>query len=142
MTLHDILRAKGSLVHSIAPEATLEDVLQRLTRFNVGSLVVCDADSNLVGIITERDILRACAAHRGPLDQLHVKDSMTTELVTASPEDSVEDTMGLMTQHRKRHLPILSDNKLVGLISIGDVVKAQHDSLSMENHFLKTYINS
>ncbi len=141
MTLQDILRVKGSAVHAIEPDATLEDVVQRLVRHNCGSLVVCER-GKLVGIITERDILKTCAAHRGSLDRLHVRDVMSTELVTATPENSVEDTMGLMTNYRMRHLPVLSEDKLVGLVSIGDVVKAQHDSLSLENHYLKAYINS
>jgi CBS domain-containing protein len=141
MTLQDILRVKGSAVHSIDPSATLDDVVQTLVARNCGSLIVCD-QGTLVGIITERDILRACAVHAGQFKQLHVRDAMTTHPVTASPQDSVEDTMGLMTDRRIRHLPILEDGKLVGLISIGDVVKAQHDSLSLENHYLKTYIHS
>ncbi len=141
MTLQDILRVKGSAVHSIDPDATLEDVVQTLVARNCGSLVVCD-QGTLSGIITERDILKACAAHPGQLKQLRVRDLMTRDPATATPQDSVEDTMGLMTNRRIRHLPIIEDGKLVGLISIGDVVKAQHDSLSLENHYLKTYIHS
>jgi CBS domain-containing protein len=140
MTLQDILRVKGSHVHSISPDATLDDVVQTLVRFNCGSLVVC-RERRMVGIITERDILRANAAREAPLDQLRVEDSMSSNLVVGSPQDSVEDTMGLLTQHRVRHLPVLDGDELVGLISIGDVVKAQHDALSMENHYLKEYLH-
>jgi CBS domain-containing protein len=141
MTLQDILRVKGSAVHSISPEATLDDVVQTLVARNCGSLVVCD-EGMLAGIITERDILKACAAHPGEFKQLRVRDVMTVDPVTATPQDSVEDTMGLMTNRRIRHLPIIEDGRLAGMISIGDVVKAQHDSLSLENHYLKTYIHS
>ena len=141
MTLQDILRVKGSAVHSIDPNANLDDVVQTLVARNCGSLIVCD-QRTLLGIITERDILRACATHAGQFNQLRVCDVMTANPITASPQDSVEDTMGLMTDRRIRHLPILEDGNLVGLISIGDVVKAQHDSLSLENHYLKTYIHS
>jgi CBS domain-containing protein len=94
----------------------------------------------MVGIITERDILRCCAARRMPLDACRVEDTMTGDVVTGKPGDSVEDTMGLMTEKRIRHLPILEDGRLCGLISIGDVVKAQHRIMAIENQYLKTYI--
>ncbi|HQU45195.1 MAG TPA: CBS domain-containing protein, partial [Pirellulales bacterium] len=87
-------------------------------------------------------ILRACAGRRAPLDQLKVTDAMSHELITGSPTDSIDDIMGLMTERRIRHLPVLVDDKLVGIISIGDVVKAHHDEVTMENHYLKSYIQS
>jgi CBS domain-containing protein len=146
MILQDILAAKGSTIYSIRPEATLADVVQTLVRHNCGSLVVCQEDGGphkrLLGIITERDILRACAKSAAQLDRVQVGEAMTRNVVTGSPHDTVEDTMGLMTERRVRHLPILENDRLVGIISIGDVVKAQHDALSMENHFLKSYIIS
>jgi CBS domain-containing protein len=148
MTLQEILRRKGSKVHSISPDATLDDVVQKLVEYNCGSLVVCErghdgqASGTLIGIVTERDILRACAARRGPLDQIIVRDAMSRDLITGTPDDSIEDTMGLMTDRRIRHLPILVDDRLAGMISIGDVVKAHHDEVAMENHYLKSYIQS
>jgi CBS domain-containing protein len=144
MNLQDILRQKGSTVYSIRPDATLDDVVQTLVRYNVGSLVVRDGDSSspMLGIITERDILKACAAIRSSLGQMHVRDAMTEHVATGTPSDSVEDTMGTMTNRRIRHLPVLDeDGRLVGLVSIGDIVKAQHDHLTLENHYLKTYIH-
>ena len=146
MTLSEILKAKGSAVFTIHPSATLQEVTQELVRHNVGAMVVCDRDlelgERLLGIITERDITRACAAGKGPLADIHVEEVMTTRLVTGSPNDSVEATMGLMTNHRIRHLPVLAEGRLVGIISIGDVVKSQHDRLAMENQFMKNYITS
>lgn len=143
MFIEDILRDKGSRVFSIEPEATLDDVVQELVRHNCGALLVCRGDApDLVGIISERDILRACANHRRPLAELKVADFMTREVVTGSPRDGVEHIMGLMTDNRVRHLPILEDGRLSGLISIGDVVKFQHQQMAMENHYLKTYIQS
>jgi len=145
MTLKDILLEKGYAVHTIGPEATLEDVVQTLVRHNCGSLVVCEQttvgdEPQVVGIITERDILRACAARKAPLDKQRVADVMTGNLITGSPTDSVEDTMGLLTEKRIRHLPILEEGRLRGIISIGDVVKAQHQQMAVENHYLKSYI--
>ena len=142
MTLEEILRSKGSDVFTITPDATLEDVVQSLVARNCGSLVVCEDDGSgtMVGIVTERDILRACAAHRGSLDSVRVRAIMTGRLVTASPADEVEEVMGVMTQQRIRHLPVVEEGRLVGLVSIGDIVKAQHHHLTMENHYLKEYI--
>jgi CBS domain-containing protein len=147
MFVQDILAAKGTDVLTIGPDATLEDVVQKLVQYNCGSLLVCqqgDAgdEPQVVGIITERDILRACAARRAPLDQLRVLAVMTdrSRLVTGSPRDDLEHTMGQMTEHRVRHLPILDEGRLCGLISIGDVVKAQHQQMAMENHYMKAYI--
>jgi CBS domain-containing protein len=149
MTLREILHVKGHAVHTIGADATLEAVVQTLVKHNCGSLVVCDHDPRdlergargaMLGIITERDILRACAANRGSLAALKVDAVMTRNVATGTPDDSVEDTMGLMTELRIRHLPILEGDRLVGLVSIGDVVKAQHDRLSMENHYLKSYL--
>lgn len=95
-------------------------------RQNCGSLVVCTGagSGTIAGIITERDMLQAYAHYRGSFDGVRVRDVMTADLITGTPNDSVEDTMGLMTNRRVRHLPILDDERrLVGLISIGDVVK-------------------
>jgi CBS domain-containing protein len=96
----------------------------------------------MVGIITERDILRACASRKASLEELRVRDVMSGDLVTGTPHDSVQDAMGVMTNRRLRHLPIVNDDgRLVGIVSIGDLVKHQHDQLSMENHYLKSYIH-
>jgi CBS domain-containing protein len=143
MKLADILAHKGHKVHSIRPTASLDEVVQVLVRHNIGSLVVCPEEDckRVLGIITERDILRACAAHRGSLEAIEVSEVMTVDLVTGAPGDSVEDTMGLLTEHRVRHLPVVENDELIGIISIGDIVKAQHDALTMENHYLKSYLH-
>jgi len=143
MLLQDILKAKGSAVYAIAPEATVKEVVHRLVEHNVGSLIVCEEGSTerpILGIVTERDILRACASCRGSLESTPVAEVMSKKLLTGTPGCTVEKIMGLMTEKRIRHLPVLSEGKLVGMVSIGDVVKAQHDHLAMENHFMKDYI--
>jgi CBS domain-containing protein len=141
MTLDEILRTKGTEVFTITADATLDDVVQALVARNCGSLVVCSDDgTDMVGIITERDILRACAAHRGELHVIRVAQVMSGRLVTAALHDEVELVMGVMTRERIRHLPVVEQGRLVGLVSIGDIVKAQHDRLTMENHYLKEYI--
>ena len=141
MHLKDILGAKGRDVHTVEPESTLAEVVEQLVECNCGSLVVCER-GEMVGIITERDILRACARENDSLESIKVKERMTADVITASPEDEVGAAMGVLTTNRIRHLPVLEDGKLAGMISIGDVVKAQHDKLTMENHYLMNYIQS
>jgi len=140
MRLNDILECKGRRVHTIGPEATLTDVVETLVRNNCGSLVVCDREQ-MIGIITERDILKACATHGAGFGNRLVREHMTPQPIAADPEAEVDQVMGLLTAKRIRHLPVLDQDRLVGIISIGDVVKAQHDALSIENHFLKSYIH-
>jgi len=142
MLIREVLQNKGAAVHSIAPSTTLADVVDSLVAHNCGSLVVCDAEGVMVGIVTERDILKACAAKVGQLPELSTEKYMTTKIVTGALDESISIVMGRMTENRIRHLPILEDGKLVGMISIGDVVKAQQTQLSVENQALKNYIQS
>lgn len=142
MTILDILAVKGTYVYSTTPNETLQRVVELLVENNCGSLIVYESpqSAKMAGIITERDIMRACAAGK-PLQGTRVGDVMSRNVVTGTADDSVEDTMGLMTKRRVRHLPVLQGRDLAGVISIGDVVKAQHDSLTAENHHLKSYIH-
>ena len=142
MQLIDLLRAKGTQVATVHADATLQEVVDRMVDHNIGSLVVVPLGqpSVVLGIITERDILRACATRRLSLAQQCVAEVMSRDLLTGSLHDEVEAIMGLMTEHRIRHLPIVEDGRLRGIISIGDIVKAQHDALSVENHYLRNYL--
>lgn len=143
MTLKDILNTKGSTVYCIGPDALLSEAVGELIAHNVGALVVCDPEAEPekpVGIITERDLLHLCGSGKCKLDSATVGEVMSTGLVTASPSDVVEQIMGVMTSKRIRHLPVCVEGRLVGLVSIGDVVKSQHDRLAMENKFMKDYI--
>lgn len=141
MKLSDILRIKGPSVFTIGPHATLADVVAAMVEHNCGSLVVCE-DDRMVGIITERDILRACAVVDRPLSQVSVQERMVRKVISGSIHDKISDVMGLMTERRIRHLPVLEQGRLAGLISIGDIVKAEHSLLSVENEYLKHYIRS
>jgi len=144
MTLQDILATKGSHVFTTRPDATLQEVVRDLVAHNVGAIVVCTRDcpggERPVGIITERDLLHLCASGRCALSTTKVSEVMTTDLITGSPNDAVEVVMGWMTNHRIRHLPVLAEGRLVGIVSIGDLVKAQLDRLAMENQFMRNYI--
>ena len=139
MLLKEILEAKGHDVLTIEPTASVAAAVEELVANNCGSLVVCDGDK-MVGIFSERDVLRTIAGINQPLAEIRVEDRMTREVITGSPHDNVNDTMGLMTKNHIRHLPVLEDGALAGMISIGDVVKAQHQKLTIENHMLMTYI--
>jgi CBS domain-containing protein len=145
MTLHDILLGKGSAVYTIRPDATLDQASQELVKYRVGALLVVDesgVEPQLLGIITERDLLYVQASGKGPFTQLKVCEAMTGNLITGRPEDSVDSIMALMTTKRIRHLPVLSEGRLAGMISIGDIVKAQMHRLAMENRYMKDYIRS
>src|SRR5262245_54465284 len=139
MLLNDVLAKKGKDIHSISSNASADDAVAELVRFNIGSLLVRDSpDGPILGIITERDILRVLAAHQAPLDQLRVLSCMTHELIVAQPEDDIMVAMGLMTMHRVRHLPVVQRGQLHGIVSIGDIVKAHHDELEMENYLMQS----
>ncbi|MFO0911890.1 MAG: CBS domain-containing protein [Pirellulales bacterium] len=139
MRLRDILSDKGSAVHTVGLQDSLGTVVDRMVDRRCGSLVVVEGEQ-VVGIITERDILRVSAARLGSLDGLQVADHLSRDLVVGHPDDLISDVMGVLTHRRVRHLPVLESGRLVGIISIGDVVKAQHDALSIENHYLRTYL--
>ncbi|MDP6469076.1 MAG: CBS domain-containing protein [Pirellulaceae bacterium] len=141
MQLRQILKTKGSEVLTIEPTASLADVVQKLVENRCGSLVVCNGET-MVGIISERDILIAVAEVNEPLVEITVQRRMTSDVITGSPDDTVSNIMGLMSEKRIRHLPILDNKNLAGMISIGDIVKAQYQQLTMENHYLKNYIQS
>jgi CBS domain-containing protein len=140
MLLKDVLEKKSKDIHTISSNASADEVVTELVRFNIGSLLVRDSpDGSILGIITERDILRALA-HRVPLEQLRVGACMSRELITAQPEDDIKVAMRLMTTHRVRHVPVVQRDQLHGIVSIGDIVKAHHDELELDNYSMHSYI--
>jgi CBS domain-containing protein len=141
MKLRDILRSKGSAVYTISPTAMLMDAVRMMVDNRCGSLVVARG-AEMVGIISERDILRTLAEVNVPLATTLVSERMTVRVITADLDDDLGKAMGLMTENRIRHLPITRDGRLEGMVSIGDLVKAQHEQLAQENHFLMSYIQS
>jgi CBS domain-containing protein len=140
MKIRDILRGKGTEVATISPEATIHEAMTILVSRRIGSLVVTDEKRKIVGIITERDILRECTARSERIKETLVREVMTTDLIIGVPDDEVSYVMGIMTQNRIRHLPVMADEHLEGLISIGDVVKAQLEETEFENRYLKDFI--
>ncbi|MCS7057289.1 MAG: CBS domain-containing protein [Meiothermus sp.] len=122
-TVRQLLQAKGGSVYTIAPEATVFEALERMAAHDVGALMVVQRE-RLVGVFSERDYARKIVLMGRISKDTRVEEVMTTELVTVGPEATVAYCMNLMTAHRVRHLPVLENEKLVGVVSIGDVVKA------------------
>jgi CBS domain-containing protein len=140
MKVRELLQSKGSAVVVIRPEATVHDALMMLMEHRIGSLLVLDAQDKITGLISERDILQECATHSDRIKSTLVREIMTTNLIIGVPDDEVGYVMGIMTQNRIRHLPIMNGDRLEGILSIGDLVKAQLEETEFENRYLKDYI--
>lgn len=141
-TVGDLLRIKGSAVEVIAPSGTIREAIRHMSKTRIGCLAVVTRTGKLSGIITERDCLwKVIAPGESPRTRL-VKDKMTKikQMETVTPSQTVEECMALMTTGRHRHLPVLKDGKLCGLISIGDVVKSMLDSQQATIDSLEKYI--
>jgi CBS domain-containing protein len=136
MKIAEILRAKGRAVASIHPDQTVAAAVREMKQRGVGALVVSRDRTHLVGIVSERDVVRALADDRGVLDR-RVADIMTTNVETSTPDQTVTGAMAVMTHRRHRHLPVLEGGELAGIVSIGDLVKARLDELELESRVLR-----
>jgi CBS domain-containing protein len=139
MNVGEILRDKGSKVITARPDQTLAEAIQLLVNHGVGSLLVVDRE-RIVGILTERDVLRENARHFDRMGPVPVSEVMTSDVLIGLVDDSLDDVMGLMTEKRVRHLPIMDKGKLVGIVSIGDVVKAKCRQSEVAIRHLTDYI--
>lgn len=139
MIIRDILGRKGFQVHTIRAHGTLRAALDLLCEERIGAVPVLDDDGELAGILSERDLLfQYC--HGADAETVRIADVMTTDVIIGVPEDTVQSAMHTMTEHRIRHLPILESSRLVGLVSIGDVVKALRTETEAEARYLRAYI--
>lgn len=141
MLVAEILKSKGGAVFSIAPDTAVSAACTELDTRHVGALIVCDGD-RVVGVFSERDVVKAIAAEGAGVLTRPVSDFMTAEVVFAKPSESVAILMERMTDRRIRHLPVLLDSRLAGVISIGDVVKCQIAEATNEAESLRTYISA
>jgi CBS domain-containing protein len=137
----DILRQKSGGVVTIEPQLTVQDAISKLAEHNIGSLVVMDDHGTIAGIITERDILRLCSDRAEEKARTPISEVMTRDVIIGVPDDTLDYVMGIMTTNRIRHLPILNNEDLVGMISIGDVVHAHLQKTEFENRMLRDYIH-
>lgn len=139
MLVRHLLNQKGHDVHSTHPEASVQEALDSMIGNRVGSLLVKDGEQ-LVGIVTERDVLRRGLGDQRKLRDQKVREVMSTEIVISTPADSLQYLMGLMTRNKIRHVPVFDEGKLVGLVSIGDVVFTLVEEHATENRYLRDYI--
>ncbi|MBP2303153.1 CBS domain-containing protein [Azospirillum picis] len=135
-----VLKRKGSRIISAAPDDTVAAVTRLLTEHRIGAVLVLSGDGQPVGILSERDIVRAVAREGAMALDRPAADLMTRELITATPTDTVADMMAVMTERRIRHVPILESGRVTGVISIGDVVKARIDDAELEVESLRGYV--
>lgn len=139
MRISDVLRHKGSEVATVPPTALVSDLVAALAEHNVGALVVVDNDA-VVGIVSERDIVRQLNRHGGDLLNSPIAEIMTADVVTCTAADTVDALAATMTERRIRHMPVVAEGRLVGIVSIGDVVKSRIDQLEMDRQQLEAYI--
>lgn len=139
MKLRDILRTKGSEVIQIEPDRPVLDAIRALTEHRIGALVVTE-DGEIQGVISERDVMNLIASRPDALADTTVSEIMTTDVIVAVPTDDLDYVMNIMTNNRIRHLPIVEDGELAGIVSIGDVVNEVRRSVETENRHLKDYI--
>jgi CBS domain-containing protein len=140
-SLKQLLAAKGGQVYSIRPDATVFEALQLMAQKDVGALLVMD-ETHVAGIMSERDYARKVILQGKSSQDMRVRDIMTPDVVKVDPSSTVEECMSLMTQRRIRHLPICEDDKLVGLVSIGDLVKEVIAEQEQTIKQLESYIHS
>jgi len=141
MRINDVIHAKPSQdVVTISPEATVRELIALLAEHNVGALVVSDDGERVSGIVSERDVVRRLHADEAVLDAA-VSEIMTSEVRTCAGTDAVTDLMQTMTEHRIRHVPVVADGRLTGIISIGDVVKHRIGELEFERDQLDHYVH-
>ena len=140
MNVASILRQKGRAVTTVSPSTTLLEVADKLAAKRIGAIVIIGPKGRVAGIISERDIIRALSKQGPDCLQRPVSESMTREVITCQENDTLDELMAMMTERRFRHLPVITDDALVGIISIGDVVKHHVAEVTMEATAMREYI--
>ncbi len=139
MRISDVLRSKGATVATITPETSVSGLLTELSMRNIGAMVVVSPDG-VLGIVSERDVVRKLHELGSDLLSRPVSEIMTTLVATCTPEDTVDSLSALMTRNRVRHIPVVVEGRLAGIVSIGDVVKTRMEELESEQQHLQAYI--
>jgi CBS domain-containing protein len=142
MTVKAILSDKGYQVQTIPPAATLEEAARLLDARRIGALVVTDADGRVAGVLSERDIVRSIAQHGANALSLSVSDTMTRRVATCEESDTVGDLMEQMTNGKFRHVPVVASERLIGIVSIGDIVKFRLNEFEAESSAMREYIQT
>jgi CBS domain-containing protein len=139
MRIADVLRNKGAEVATISPDTTVTELLAGMAQRNIGAMVVMGPDG-VVGIVSERDVVRRLNERGAELLTMPVSEIMTSVVVTCAPGDAVDTLSVLMTENRVRHVPVIANGELAGIVSIGDVVKTRMDEMQAEREQLQDYI--
>ena len=140
MYVSEILKTKGTDVTTTAPAETVAATARLLNVKRIGALLVRDAKDNVIGVISERDIIRGIAVHGERALDMQVRELMTSEVISCKPGDTISEVMKTMTVRRFRHLPVIDGGELKGFISIGDVVKYRLEETEMEARVLRDYV--
>lgn len=140
MYVDTILKKKGDTVVTVEPDTLVSAAAQILNENHIGAALVRDSSGKIVGVLSERDIVRGVAVNRETCLSMAVRDLMTHPVISCSPNDSIDRIMELMTERRIRHLPVMQGDTLLGIISIGDVVKQRISEIEYESEALKQYI--
>jgi CBS domain-containing protein len=140
MKIADILATKGGTVHSVRPWATVADLVDRLGELHIGALLVLDEAGGIQGIVSERDVVRALGRHGAGLLTMPVTAVLTSQVRTCTPDETVAVAMARMTAGRFRHLPVLDAGALVGMVSIGDLVKNRVKEMELETGVLRDVV--
>lgn len=141
MYVRDILKAKGTDLFTIGPDEPVVALLKVLVERRIGAAVVAE-EGRLVGVVSERDVIRAAAERGAACLDARVSELMTADVVSCTPDTTIDEVMNLMTRRRIRHLPVLADGALAGLVSIGDAVKSRIESVEREASQLREYIQA
>ena len=142
MTLEDLLDRKENSLISVKTSDEVILAIKNMVDCKVGSLLVMSDDGEFVGILTERDVLRTSAKRDGDLAGVRIEELMTRDLMVATPDCSIDQAMSMMTEHRFRHLPVMDGGKPIGMVSIGDLVKAKLKDVTVEVKYLRDYIST
>ncbi len=142
MLIDTILKDKGNSVETIPDSVTLAEAANVLDQKRIGAIVAVDSNGDICGVLSERDIVRRFARNREKTVEMTVSQAMTRGVITATPSEDVDTCLGRMTDRRIRHLPVLDDGKLIGIISIGDLVKYKIDAVLAEAEAMEAYIRS
>jgi len=140
MLVRSLLKGKGGEVFTVGPDISVLDAARELNEKRIGAVIVCDGDGAIVGVLSERDIVRSLAEKGEEALKGTVGDLMTRDVKTCGLDDTIDEIMGLMTGRRFRHVPVIDGGKLVGIVSIGDVVKHKIAEAELEAQSLKDYI--
>lgn len=140
MLVQDVLKIKGRRLITIGPDATVKDAIAQFVEHNIGSLPVVDSQGRLVGIFSERDVLYTVHENAATFQERRIQDEMTEGPITCNLMDPVHEVMGKISQHRVGQLPVIEDEKLVGVVSVGDLIKSMFERVENENKHLLSYL--